>query len=493
MSNKNERNQHSTAPTMEGKPLEFPDDPLSGDNYRDFYRHNPHAILVVGRNGKFLCANPAAETLSGYTSAELKQMSFSALSPPDKLKENQAYFEEDVQGSRRDFETVMVRKDGQQLDIRVTGVPLMCEQGVAGLYAIVEDVTESKRTERARASQFAEIEGIYANAPVGLSLVDTDLRYLRINNLLAEMNGKPAAEHIGNTIGDMTPEIEDIVVPIYRQVIESGQPVLNVELRGTTQADPENIHYWIASLFPTKSASGTVQGVVASVQDVTQTRQAYEMLQESEGRYRSLFENMQNGFALHEMVFDEAGQPVDYIFLDVNEPFEAQTTLKREDIIGRRVTEVLPGIEDDPADWIGTYGRVVLSGNSYTFENYSEALDRWYSVVAYRPNEGQFAVVFVDITERKRAEQENTENRVQLKSLASELVLAEERERNRIAVHLHDDVGQNLAYAKMQLQMVRATLDDPSQQEDVTEVCDILTRRNCGWYSRILYGYLFFW
>jgi signal transduction histidine kinase len=81
-----------------------------------------------------------------------------------------------------------------------------------------------------------------------------------------------------------------------------------------------------------------------------------------------------------------------------------------------------------------------------------------------------------DITERKQAEQELLNNRSQLKSLASELVLAEERERNRIAVHLHDDVSQSLAYSKMKLQVVNTAIDDKGRTKDIAEVCDTLTR-----------------
>ncbi|MFC1762406.1 PAS domain S-box protein [Planctomycetota bacterium] len=595
MKDKNNSNENSADQSIGGEHRESQSDPLCAENYRAFYYHNPNAILVVMRNGEFISANPAGERLSGYTSDELIGKSFTILSPPCKQEENKEYFKQDFRGTRRDFETIMVRKDGQHRDISVTGVPLMNGESVIGSYAIIKDITESHNTERrlqkkqedlelifsaipdlffrldrngaivdyhagdetdlyvsteefmgkslrdilpsdvaeeydkavleakrmdsssviryslemdgfercfegrvlphgeqavilvrnitgnaemqrVLKSQLAEIESVYENAPVGLSFVDTDLRYLRINNLLAKMHGRSAAEHIGNTVSKMIPELEDIVLPIYRQVIESGSPVLNVELSGTTKADPENTHCWVVSFFPTKSESGSVQGVVVSVQDITQLRQAYEMLQETEGRYKSLFENMQNGFALHEMVFDETGKPIDYIFLDVNEAFEKQTTLKRENIIGRKVTEVLPGIENDPADWIGTYGRVVLTGNSLSFENYSEPLKKWYSIVAYRPDDGLFAVVFIDITDHKRAEQENLDNQIQLKSLASELVLAEERERNRIAVHLHDNVSQSLAYAKMKLQVVNAALDDQALIKDMTEVCDILTR-----------------
>jgi PAS domain S-box-containing protein len=134
----------------------------------------------------------------------------------------------------------------------------------------------------------------------------------------------------------------------------------------------------------------------------------YELLfrevKSSEERYRSLFTHMMNGFARHEILLDDVGKPVDYLFLEVNDAFERLTGLKKEDIIGKRVTEVIPGIETDPADWIGVYGRIAITGSPLRFENYSESLNRWYSVLAYSPQKGYFATVFEDITERRRAE-----------------------------------------------------------------------------------------
>ncbi|MGB8648734.1 MAG: PAS domain S-box protein [Anaerolineae bacterium] len=130
--------------------------------------------------------------------------------------------------------------------------------------------------------------------------------------------------------------------------------------------------------------------------------QAEEALGKSEERYHQLFEGMSEGFALHEILTDATGQPCDYRFLEVNPAFERLTGLKRQHIIGRCVNEILPG--DDPA-WMEAYGRVALSGESIHFENYSPALKRWYEVFAYRPAPRQFAVMFVDITGRKQAEE----------------------------------------------------------------------------------------
>jgi two-component system CheB/CheR fusion protein len=120
--------------------------------------------------------------------------------------------------------------------------------------------------------------------------------------------------------------------------------------------------------------------------------------------YRALFEQAVNGIAFHEIVVDSSGRPVDYVFLEVNAAFEMQTGLRREAIVGRRVTEVLPGIERDPSDWIGRYGRVALTGEAARFELFSVPLDRWYDVAAFSPARGYFAVAFTDTTEHKRLE-----------------------------------------------------------------------------------------
>jgi PAS domain S-box-containing protein len=122
-------------------------------------------------------------------------------------------------------------------------------------------------------------------------------------------------------------------------------------------------------------------------------------------QFNMFFDEMLDGFAYHRIVVDKAGQPIDYVFLEVNHAFEKMTGLKREKIVGKQVTEVLVGIEKDPADWIGVYGKVALTGKPVQFENYNEALCKWFKVVAYCPEKGYFVALFEDITEHKKAEE----------------------------------------------------------------------------------------
>ncbi|MCK6488455.1 MAG: response regulator [Planctomycetes bacterium] len=138
-------------------------------------------------------------------------------------------------------------------------------------------------------------------------------------------------------------------------------------------------------------------------------RQAAADRQSSDGdeRFRLLFQANLAGVALHELILDSAGRPDDYRFLDLNPAFETLTGLRRQNLIGRTVREALPGTE---RQWIERYGAVALSGVPDHFEQFSAALGRWYEVTAFRIATLQFAVVFNDVTERRRAEAERAEH-----------------------------------------------------------------------------------
>jgi PAS domain S-box-containing protein len=112
---------------------------------------------------------------------------------------------------------------------------------------------------------------------------------------------------------------------------------------------------------------------------------------------------MISGCALHELICDRDGRPADYRFLAVNGAFERMTGLRAADIVGKTVLEVMPGTE---RHWIERYGDVALSGRSVEFEEFAGAIGRYYSVRAYCPEKGTFAVIFNDITERRLMEDE---------------------------------------------------------------------------------------
>ncbi len=143
-----------------------------------------------------------------------------------------------------------------------------------------------------------------------------------------------------------------------------------------------------------------VQGIVTDISE--RTRVAHE-LAASERRYRALFENMNAGFALFEVVEDDEGRAVDLVFRAGNAGVSAVTGKAIEDVLDRRLTEVLPGIENDAVDWIGTFATVARSGAPARFEEPSDLLGRNYAVSAFRSEPGFCAVTFIDETERHQA------------------------------------------------------------------------------------------
>ena len=151
------------------------------------------------------------------------------------------------------------------------------------------------------------------------------------------------------------------------------------------------------------------QGEIALVEEVAERiwtaverARAETSLRESEDRYHTLFESLDQGFCVFEMLFDGEGRPVDYVFVEVNPAFEAQTGLVSA--VGRRISELAPGHEQR---WYNLYGEVALTGTPLRVEDVAQALGRWYEIYAYRvgePEQRRVAALFNDVSERKRDE-----------------------------------------------------------------------------------------
>ncbi|MEN9869240.1 MAG: hypothetical protein RLZZ171_223, partial [Cyanobacteriota bacterium] len=136
------------------------------------------------------------------------------------------------------------------------------------------DITERKQAEALVQHQLAQIEAIYTTAPVGLCFLDRQRRFIQINERSAEINGLSVSEHIGRTVSEILPQLAEIQEPIFEQVLQTGMPVLDVEVQGTTPAQPEVERYWLANYYPLKTAEGESLGINITVQEITERKQA---------------------------------------------------------------------------------------------------------------------------------------------------------------------------------------------------------------------------
>ena len=167
-----------------------------------------------------------------------------------------------------------------------------------------------------------------------------------------------------------------------------------------------------------KNEEGLTEYYYSFITDTTERKKAEKALKESEDKYRSIFNNMLDGFAYCKMIF-ENDHPIDFTYLEVNKSFEKLTGLKN--VIGKNVSEVIPNIKESDPELLEIYGRVALTGQQEIFEMYLESLKMWFSVSVYSPQKEYFVAVFDVITERKQAEEEQKQLLLEIQHKEEEL------------------------------------------------------------------------
>jgi two-component system phosphate regulon sensor histidine kinase PhoR len=249
-------------------------------------------VLVVDAAGRRIYANEEAARLTGYPCVE-------ALldAPPEEAA---ARFEirdragrllaaTDLPGRRafagEDADTMLIRFRSDGGPERVSEVRSATVRDAEGARAYVitffrevtEQVIEADRIEAlyVQAQQTtALLDALYVSAPVGLGFWDRDLRYVRVNEALARINERAVEDHVGRTFHEVVPHLADDLERIARGVLETGDPVIGIEIAAGTPASPEVLRYWRASYYPVVAADGEPIGVGAVVEETTERRHA---------------------------------------------------------------------------------------------------------------------------------------------------------------------------------------------------------------------------
>ncbi|MBN1310239.1 MAG: PAS domain S-box protein [Anaerolineae bacterium] len=426
---------------------------------------SPVGITMVDCEGQIIFANEQAEKVLGLSRCEITRRSYNASDwhitnydgspfPEEKLPLAQVI---DTAQPVYDIRHAIQWPDGQSALLSINAAPLTDDSGnVTGMVATIEDITQRIAAEKAlhranrsyrmisdcsqtliRVTDEQELlqeicriiidVGGFKMAWVGLAQMD-EAKTVRPAAWAGDVEGYLDTAKItwddselgrgpaGTAIRTGTPYVaHDIMIhadygPWREEAVRRGYASsISLPLLAEGQAfGALNIYAAERDTFDAEEtlllmglADDLAYGI-RTLQDRAEQSKAESALRESEERYRNLFDHSLSGIALHEVVTNKQGEPIDYVFLEVNPAFEKLTGLVPDQIVGKRVTEVLPGIEQD--SFISIYGQVASTGVPTHFEEHASPLGRYYEVTAFAPFKGQFATIFTDVTERKQAE-----------------------------------------------------------------------------------------
>ena len=275
-----------------------------------------------------------------------------------------------------------------------------------GILVTCMETTDLVKNKRLLQENETRFRNMIEQAPVAIALTrGEEMIFESINApMLAMINKKSKNDVLGKKLVEVLPELESQpVYDILLNVLQTGQTFKGTEVEADIVHEAElQRRYFNVSYKRIVDPNGTISVMHMAV-DVTEQVLAKQKLGESEAKYRSLFESIDQGFTIIEMLFDEKGKPVDYCFVETNPTFEKQTGLK--DVTGKTIRELAPGHEEH---WFDIYGKIASTGEPLRFTEKAAALNRWYDVYAFRTGskeENKVAVLFTDITERRKAEE----------------------------------------------------------------------------------------
>ncbi|MFI0200643.1 MULTISPECIES: SpoIIE family protein phosphatase [Streptomyces] len=268
---------------------EVPDQPVAAVGYAGVLRELlPIALWREDADGRIVEWSLAAQDLLGHRPEDIIGLPGAAVLVPEANRELADQLTRRVQSGETVVGTLPVRhRDGHRVPMEMWIVPAVDPQGRTGAMLIAVETSEVLHMR----DSLAALQSLFTQSPIGLATLGTDLRFLRVNDALARMNGVSAAEHLGKRLTEVVPGVNAVALEAtMQQVLERGTAVVDVRRTGRTPADPENDRTWSCSYAPLLDGSGRALGVIASLIDITEGQRAQADAERARHRFALLAE-----------------------------------------------------------------------------------------------------------------------------------------------------------------------------------------------------------
>ncbi|SHO43481.1 PAS domain-containing sensor histidine kinase [Desulfopila aestuarii] len=349
--------------------------------------------------------SPQFWEILGYDPSEKKHLAseWQDIIFPEDLEVALENFHQHCADPKHPYDQIVryTHKNGSTVWVRCRGIAIRNGAGKPiRMLGAHTDLTQFKQAEEQYHDSMTLYQDLVETSQDLIWQCDTKGRYIYLNPAWEDVFGYTIEEMLGQTFTTFqAPEYAEKDWSEFQRLMQ-GNTVKNWESVHIGK-DSQPIHL----VFNAKCVvdkEGNITGTRGTAFDISQRYFTEKKLQANKENYHNLFEKMLDGFALHEIICDASGAPVDYRFLNINPAFEKLTGLNGSDLIGRTVLQVMPATEQH---WIDTYGKVALTGEAIVFENYSQELKKHFKVTAYRPAINHFACIFQDVTPIKKAEE----------------------------------------------------------------------------------------
>lgn len=388
----------------------------SEQRYRQLIESAGSIIMRWNMNGTIVFINDFGLKFFGYTREELVGSNVRILLPEFDNSGNDMYQLIDKITSNPvkyiHSENENILKDGKRVWVRWANRPVLDKNGtLIEILSIGNDITPNKKIEEKLKTEHDILEAVVNNTGLGFLVTEPGGGVVLYNESLLRIHGldQKTANHINikdyfryfifqYPDGRIIP-IEEMPFPMAL----NGKFVRNLEMKFVRCKDMSSSIISINSI-PVFGSDGFVKFIVFTMNDLTEIYERNEALNETRQRYESLFNNATMAIFHCKIITDENGNPIDYEMIHVNNTFTELTGVSMQDVQGKRITEIFPGIENNPFDFIGKLGRIALTGGELNEEFYFDELGKWFSIYAYSPKKGEFTALLNEISERKNYE-----------------------------------------------------------------------------------------